>query len=122
MAIDPIPDHDWLVACLCAAWCGTCTEYRAAFEAAAKRHPDVRFAWVDIEDHADALGEELDIENFPTLLVAHGGAPRFFGVVLPHAATISRTLEAARAADLRGDVAVPQGLVAAVRASGEVIG
>jgi len=106
---------DWLVACLCAAWCGTCNEYRAAFDAAARQHPDVRFAWVDIEDHADALGEQLDIENFPTLLVAQGEAVRFFGVVLPHAATITRTLEAARAADLSAGVAVPEGLVDAVR-------
>jgi thioredoxin 1 len=108
-------DADWLVACLCAAWCGTCTEYRVAFDAAAKQHPEVRFAWVDIEDHADALGAELDIENFPTLLVAHGDAVRFFGVVLPHAATITRTLEAARTADLSAGVQVPEGLVDAVR-------
>lgn len=113
-------DHDWLVACLCAAWCGTCNEYRLAFEAAAKAHRNVRFAWVDIEDHSDALGE-LDIENFPTLLIAHGGAARFFGVVLPHAATITRTLEAARAADLRGGAHVPEGLVEAVRSVGDVV-
>lgn len=114
------PD-DWLVACLCAAWCGTCNEYRAAFEAAARQHRDARFAWVDIEDHSDALGEALDIDNFPTLLVARGGEPRFFGVVLPHAATISRTLEAARAADLSAGVEVPAGLVEAVRRVGETL-
>ena len=49
------PDADWLVACLCAAWCGTCTEYRAAFDAAARQHPEARFAWIDIEDHAAEL-------------------------------------------------------------------
>lgn len=118
MAPASTDSRDWLVACLCAAWCGTCGEYRAAFDAAAKQHPEVRFAWVDIEDHADALGAELDIENFPTLLVAHGDAVRFFGVVLPHAATITRTLEAAQQADLSAGVHVPDGLVAAVRAVG----
>ncbi|MGA0611138.1 thioredoxin family protein [Caldimonas sp. KR1-144] len=120
MQFDP-HRSDWLVACLCAAWCGTCNEYRVVFEAVAKHHPDARFVWVDIEDHADALGEELDIENFPTLLIAHGDAARFFGVVLPHAGTIARTLDAARAADLRSGVPVPGGLVAAVRAVGEVV-
>lgn len=66
---------------------------------AARRHPAMRFAWVDIEDHADALddpqGQAADIENFPTLLIAQGGQPFFFGTVLPHAALLDRLLDQA---------------------------
>ena len=30
-----------LVACLCAQWCGTCREYRSAFDRLAETHPEV---------------------------------------------------------------------------------
>lgn len=57
-----------LVACLCAEWCGTCRDYRAAFDQLADAHPDACFAWIDIETHADRL-DDLDVENFPTILI-----------------------------------------------------
>ncbi|TFW18048.1 thioredoxin family protein [Duganella callida] len=72
----------WIVACLCAAWCGTCEAYRATFEELAARHPDKFFVWIDIEDHADVVGD-LDVENFPTLLIQHHELVAFFGTMLP---------------------------------------
>lgn len=90
--------NSWLVACLCAAWCGTCGAYREPFAALAQRYPEACFVWIDIEDHPDALGD-LDVENFPTLLVqparsAGQAAPAgFFGTVLPHVDVLSRLLE-----------------------------
>ena len=63
-----LPNSRWLVACLCAAWCDTCNAYRSAFEALAEKHPDKCFCWIDIEDQA-SLVEDIDIENFPTILV-----------------------------------------------------
>jgi thiol-disulfide isomerase/thioredoxin len=82
----------WTVACLCAAWCGTCGSYRAAFDELAQRHPDKTFVWIDIEDHADLLGD-LDIENFPTLLVQHGATVDFCGTVLPDAGVADRMIQ-----------------------------
>ncbi|CAD6521797.1 thioredoxin family protein [Paraburkholderia sabiae] len=79
------------VACLCAEWCGTCREYRAAFDALADRHPDICFAWVDIETHADRF-DDLDVENFPTILIEDGVTTRFFGTVLPQASIVERML------------------------------
>jgi thioredoxin 1 len=91
----------WLVACLCAGWCRTCGEYEATFDALARTQPGLRWAWIDIEDESDALGElALEVQDFPTLLVAHGTTLHFFGAVLPHAATLARTVEAARQAVL----------------------
>ncbi len=81
----------WIVACLCAAWCGTCTTYRATFEQIAARHPDQHFVWIDIEDQADVVGD-LDVENFPTLLIQRGETVAFFGTVLPDAALAERLL------------------------------
>lgn len=61
----------WWAVCLCAAWCGTCGIYRPLFNELARAHPDVRFEWVDIEDESDLAGD-LDVETFPTLLIADG--------------------------------------------------
>jgi hypothetical protein len=83
----------WAVACLCAAWCGTCGAYRASFDALAARHPDKTFVWIDVEDHADLLGE-LDVENFPTLLIQRADTVAFFGAVLPDPGVADRTLQA----------------------------
>lgn len=83
-----------LVVCLCAEWCGTCKEYEAGFAALAARHPADCFVWIDIETHADYLGEDVDVENFPTLLVqpVAGGAPDFYGTLLPHIEVLERML------------------------------
>ncbi len=76
-------DQDaWVIACLCAAWCDTCRAYRANFDQLAERHPDKRFVWVDIEDQADFIGD-IDVENFPTLLIQRGDIVAFFGTMLP---------------------------------------
>jgi thioredoxin 1 len=83
----------WVVACLCAAWCGTCGSYRNAFEALAARHPDKLFLWIDIEDQADVVGD-LDVENFPTLLLQRGETVAFFGTVLPDPHVAERMVQA----------------------------
>ncbi|MGK6310906.1 thioredoxin family protein [Variovorax sp. DT-64] len=85
-------DALWVV-CLCAEWCGACREYRPLFEQVARAHPQFRFAWVDIEDHAE-LADDFDVETFPTLLVAGESGTRFLGPMLPHAETLARMLGA----------------------------
>lgn len=90
----------WVVACLCAAWCGTCATYRATFEQWSGRHPQLCFVWIDIEDQADAVGD-LEVDNFPTLLMQKDGVVAFFGTVLPELALAERLLQAQMA--LGGD-------------------
>ncbi|MFL6656605.1 MAG: thioredoxin family protein [Massilia sp.] len=84
---------DWIVACLCAAWCGTCASYRASFETLAERHPDKHFVWIDIEDQAEVVGD-LDVDNFPTLLIQRHDVVAFFGTMLPDPALAERLLQA----------------------------
>jgi len=86
----------WTVACLCALWCGTCGSYRATFEELAARHPDTVFVWIDIEDQADVVGD-LDIDNFPTLLIQHEDQVAFFGTVLPDGGLAHRMVQAQQA-------------------------
>jgi len=97
---------EWLVVCLCAAWCGTCKEYLQPFERLAAQFPQMRFVWLDVEDREDVAGD-LDVETFPTVLVAQGQRARFLGPVLPQTAVLARMLQslpqdaAARPADVQ---------------------
>lgn len=87
-------DQDaWVIACLCAAWCDTCRSYRGSFEQLAARHPDKRLVWIDIEDQADFMGD-IDVENFPTLLMQRGDTVAFFGTVLPDMKLADRLITA----------------------------
>jgi len=80
-----------LVVCLCAAWCGVCRDYQSRFAQVQARFPQVEFLWIDVEDEADLL-HPLDIEDFPTLLLASGNVPRFLGPVTPQAEMLERLI------------------------------
>jgi len=95
--------QDLVVVSLCAQWCGVCRDWRAAFAGVAGRHPDGRFRWVDIEDESEVAGD-LDVETFPTVLVARAGRVLFLGPILPQAALLDRLL-----ASLDADAAAPPG-------------
>ena len=107
------------VVCLCAQWCDTCRDYRAVFDQLARAHPAVRFVWIDIEDDAEVAGD-LDVETFPTLLLADGQVARFLGPLLPQAAVLSRLLESlqSRSGHLQVD-ALAQAVFDRVRAAND---
>lgn len=88
----PADTPEFLIACLCANWCGTCRDYREGFEALATRFPTARFVWLDVEDEADLL-DDYDVENFPTVLIQRDDAVLFFGTMLPHHELLQRTVE-----------------------------
>ncbi|SFD96882.1 thioredoxin family protein [Paracidovorax konjaci] len=89
------PAPGWWVVCLCAEWCGVCREYRAAFDALRAAHPETRFEWVDVEDE-EGLAGDLDVETFPTVLIADGAQARFLGPLLPQAGVLARLLSGLR--------------------------
>lgn len=95
----PAPVLD--IVCLCAAWCGTCREYEATFAELQRALPGHRYRWIDIEDEAELAGD-IDVETFPTLMLAHRGQVVFAGPVLPRLSDAQRLVEvqvaAARAA------------------------
>jgi thioredoxin 1 len=84
--------RDFTVTCLCAEWCDVCREYRPGFLALAQRFPQAKFAWLDVEDDAEEVGER-EVENFPTLEVKRGDAQLFYGVLLPKPEHLARVLE-----------------------------
>ncbi|WP_407926774.1 thioredoxin family protein [Advenella mandrilli] len=82
----------WLIACYCAQWCDTCKEYFNAFTELSHRFPQHLFVWVDIEEEPDLL-DDIDIENFPTLLIQIEGKNHFFGTLLPYISHLERILQ-----------------------------
>ena len=81
-----------LVACLCAQWCGTCRDYEPIFAALQAEFTQVRFKWIDVEDRAD-LVDPVEVDNFPTLLIALNGQPLFYGTITPHPETLRRLIQ-----------------------------
>jgi thioredoxin 1 len=55
-----------------AKWCGPCRRFAPIFEAAAVRHPQVRWGRVDTEAQP-ALAEAFEIRSIPTLMVFRDG-------------------------------------------------
>ena len=89
---DTTLEPQMLVACLCADWCGTCREYQARFALLQASFPGIHFLWVDVEDKSE-LVDPIEVENFPTLLMATRQQVRFFGTVMPHPETLRRLID-----------------------------
>ncbi len=98
MPVPPETDSNGLlIACLCAQWCGTCKDYQPLFSALAEEFTGAEVLWVDVEDEAD-LVDPIEVENFPTILIAQGDSARFFGTVTPHLDTLRRLIQSNSAA------------------------
>lgn len=102
--------------CLCAAWCHVCGDYQSSFgqvkAAIQVDFPRAKFVWLDIEDEADLL-HPLDVDDFPTLLIAVADTPRFFGPITPQPQTLERLVRSL-ASDASAKVLADPGLHAAV--------
>jgi thioredoxin reductase (NADPH) len=81
-----------VVVCLCAAWCDTCTAFRAPFERIAAARPHEVFVWLDIEDDSEICGD-IDVENFPTIAVYRGERLLHYGVSLPQEGSVARLVD-----------------------------
>jgi len=103
---DPADRGALLVACLCATWCKTCTEFRGTFDKLVAANPGVRFEWLDVEDDSALVGD-IEIENFPTLAVFRGDRPLFYGVTMPQEGVVARTLASLLRPD-RDAIQVPE--------------
>jgi hypothetical protein len=82
--------------------------FEAAQQELAGEPRDLHWHWIDIEDEADMLGD-LDIETFPTLVIADGARVRFAGPLTPQPETLKRLLRATldAPADSRWPAAAP---------------
>jgi hypothetical protein len=77
------------------------------FDQAAVEHPQFRFLWIDIEDSA-ALLDQVEVENFPTILIGEGERPRFFGAITPQREVLLRLIAAHRPGAIDRDAVSPE--------------
>ncbi len=81
-----------VVLALCADWCGTCRDFQQMLDRLARARPEIVFAWADIEDDAELVGD-IDVESFPTLAVFRAGQALHYGVSLPQEGLVARTID-----------------------------
>lgn len=104
----PDPD-DWHVACLCAQWCNVCRQLRTDFEALAGTLPQVHWHWVDVEDEDAAMqAADLEVDTFPSILIARGPQVCFFGPQLPQPRLFVRLLQSVQDGPRGGGEDVPE--------------
>ena len=102
----PVPGPASWVICLCADWCGLCRDYERVFAQMAARYPSSRFVWLDIEDQADLVGD-VEVETFPTLLIADAQGTRFLGPLTPQPQTLTRLLDSLERSSLSATPHLP---------------
>ena len=81
-----------VVVALCADWCGTCRDFQQVLDRLAEARPEIVFAWADIEDDAEFVGD-IDVESFPTLAVFRAGQALHYGVSLPQEGLVARMID-----------------------------
>jgi thioredoxin len=79
-----------------ADWCGPCKAFAPVFAEAADRHPQVTFAKVDVEAHADVVAA-AGIRGVPTLMVFSDGELVAETVGAVPAARLDELIDAAHA-------------------------
>lgn len=109
-----LPASPLVVLALCADWCGTCRDFHPMLERLARTRPEIVFAWADIEDDAEWVGD-IDVESFPTLAVFRAGQPLHFGVSQPQEGVVARLLNALAARPAAAAGAVPEAVAALAR-------
>lgn len=114
MSATPSTPPPLMLACLCAAWCRLCDGYAETLRAVAAEFPQVQLHWIDIEDEAELVGD-LDIETFPTLVLARDTEVLFAGALEPQPQTLRRLITGAiKGRVVGGDVAEYTALVQAL--------
>jgi thiol-disulfide isomerase/thioredoxin len=79
-------------------WCARCRALRPVFdELAAQRGANEVWLWLDMEDHADFIGDDLP-ENLPVLMAYRGDRLVLSHVLATEAASIRTRIDAARSA------------------------
>ena len=100
-----------VVLALCADWCGTCRDFQQMLDRLAQTRPEIVFAWADIEDDAEFVGD-IDVESFPTLAVFRAGQTLHYGVSLPQEGLVARMIDTLAARPPEAAGGMPEEVVA----------
>jgi thioredoxin 1 len=81
----------YLLAVLCAQWCSNCERFRPEYLGPALETAAQHRLWIDIENDADALPDDLEVASLPMLLVAASPSQAsYFGPVRPEVQVVQR--------------------------------
>jgi thiol-disulfide isomerase/thioredoxin len=113
MSSNPSEAASLQVVCLCADWCHNCRAYQPVFDSLQSQFADAaRFAWIDIEDDSEVLGD-VEVENFPTLLLLRGPTPLFLGPLTPQPGVLAQLVQTALDGRLQALVGTAESALAA---------
>lgn len=82
-----------------AGWCGPCRAFAPVFEAAAGRHPDVKFGKIDTEAER-SLAAAFGVRSIPTVAVMREGFLMHIEAGMLSPGSIDNLLAAVRAIDM----------------------
>ena len=82
-----------------ADWCGPCTSFAPAFEAASDKHPDVVFGKVNTEEQQE-LAAQFQIRSIPNLIVFREQIILFSQAGALPASALDSVIEQAKALDM----------------------
>jgi thioredoxin 1 len=82
-----------------ASWCGPCRAFAPVFARAAKKHPDLTFAKVDV-DAEQALASAFRVRSIPTLMIFRDGVLVFSQPGALPAAALDALIAEVRALDM----------------------
>ena len=83
-------------------WCARCRALRPIFDAlAAQRHENEAWLWLDLEDHADFIGDDLP-DNLPVLMAYRGNCLVLSQALATETVAIRALVDAARSAPPAG--------------------
>ncbi len=82
-----------------APWCGPCRAFAPVFEAAAKRHPNVKFLKVNTDDE-QALAAAFQIRSIPTIMAFRDGVALFAQPGVLRAADLDKLVDAIGKVDM----------------------
>lgn len=83
-----------------AGWCGPCRAFAPVFEAAAARHPEVRWCKVDTEAE-QTIASALNVMSIPTLMIFRDGLLLFNQPGMLPAAALDELVTRVQQLDMR---------------------
>lgn len=82
-----------------AEWCGPCRMFAPIFEAAAKKHPDVKFGKIDTEAQ-QGIAAAFEIRSIPTIMVFRDNILLMQQAGMLPAPALDQVVEKAKALDM----------------------